>query len=213
MAQLVAYTVNELLPAETDFLSRIADEKTVSYGQNAAFETRIKGITAVIQAKGSTTPRSKVANRQVVVDTINVSSRPVINIVELQDGRVRMSDLIVDATREMANKKIENVQNTLKSSITSWGSPFYGTGSGVVAATLDPMIQHWMRMGGVSLIGDISVISKLAAQTGFTANTTTQQFSDSIIDEYNRTGSIGWYKGANVVQIVNPYLNDGVTTL
>lgn len=213
MAQLVSFTVNELLPRETDFLSQIADERTVGFGQNAGFEVRIPGIVAVIQAKGATTPRSKVATKQVVVDTIDISARPVINIVEMQDGRVRMSDLVVEATREMANKKILHVQNTLKASITTWGTPFYGTGAGVIAATLDPMVQHWMRTGGVTLLGDIAVVSKLAALTGFTANTTTQQFSNEIINEYNRTGSIGWYKGANVVQIVNPYLADGTTTL
>src|SRR5699024_4398413 len=146
-----------------------------AFGQNAGFEVRIPGIVAVIQAKGATTPRSKVATKQVVVDTIDISARPVINIVEMQDGRVRMSDLVVEATRETANKKIQHVQNTLKASITTWATPFYGTGAGVIAATLDPMVQHWMRTGGVTLLGDIAVVSKLAALTGFTANTTTQQ--------------------------------------
>ena len=93
----------------------------------------------------------------------------------------------------------------------NWSTPFYGTGGGVVKAVLNPMIQHWMRTGAVSLLGDIAIISKLAEQTGFTASTTTQQYSPSIIDEYVRSGVIGTYYGAKVINLVNPYLADNVT--
>ena len=37
------------------------------------------------------------------------------------------------------------------------------------------------------------------------------QFSPSVIDEFNNTGRIGTYKGAQIVQTVNPYLPDDVT--
>ena len=73
------------------------------------------------------------------------------------------------------------------------------------------MIQHWMRTGAVSLLGDIAIISKLAEQTGFTAATATQQYSPAVIDEVMRTGLIGTYYGAKVVSLVNPYLGDNVT--
>ena len=38
------------------------------------------------------------------------------------------------------------------------------------------MIQHWMRTGAVTLLGDIAIVSQLAEQTGFTAAAGTQQF-------------------------------------
>ena len=78
-------------------------------------------------------------------------------------------------------------------------------------AVLKHMIQHWMRTGAVSLLGDIAIISKLAEQTGFTASTTTKQYSPSIIDEYVRSGVIGTYYGAKVINLVNPYLSDNIT--
>ena len=108
-------------------------------------------------------------------------------------------------------KQIQYIQQVLNAAASSWTAPFYATGSGIVKTALNPQIQHWMRTGAVTLLGDIAIISKLADQTGFTAATSTQQFSPSIIDEVIRTGVIGVYYGAKVVNLVNPYLSDNVT--
>ena len=211
IAQLIAFTVNEMVKPTTDWLTQVADTKYVGYGEKAAFKIKQDGIRAFIQARGATTARSKVSNKQVTLDTIAVSARPVINNYELKTGRVQMADLIRDAAQEMSNKEMQYIQSVLDTASSSWATPFYGTGSGIVKATLNPMIQHWMRTGAVSVLGDIAIISKLAEQTGFTAATATMQFSPNIIDEFMRTGLIGTYYGAKVVNLVNPYQDDNVT--
>lgn len=211
IAQLVGYTVNEMTKPQTDWLNQVADVKRVGYGEKAAFRTKLEGITAFIQAKGGTPARSKIAHKQVTLDTIAVSARPVINMYELKTGRVQMADLIRDASYEMHTKQIQYIQEVLNAAVTSWASPFYGTGAGIVKTVLNSQIQHWMRTGAVTLLGDIAIISKLADQTGFTAATGTQQYSPSIIDEVIKTGVIGVYYGAKVVNLVNPYLSDNVT--
>lgn len=211
IAQLVGYTVNEMTKPQTDWLNQVADVKRVGYGEKAAFRTKLEGITAFIQAKGGTPARSKIAHKQVTLDTIAVSARPVINMYELKTGRVQMADLIRDASYEMHTKQIQYIQEVLNAAVTSWASPFYGTGAGIVKTVLNPQIQHWMRTGAVTLLGDIAIVSKLADQTGFTAATGTQQYSPSIIDEVIKTGVIGVYYGAKVVNLVNPYLSDNVT--
>lgn len=209
----MGYTVNEMTKPQTDWLNHVADVKRVGYGQKAAFRTKLEGITAFIQAKAATPARSKIAHKQVTLDTIAVSARPVINLYELRTGRVQMADLIRDASYEMHVKQIQYIQQVLSTAAASWESPFYGTGAGIVKTVLNPMIQHWMRTGAVTLLGDIAIVSQLADQTGFTAATGTQQFSPSIIDEVVRTGVIGVYYGAKVVNLVNPYLNDNVTPI
>lgn len=207
----MGYTVNEMVKPQTDWLNHVADVKRVGYGEKAAFRTKLEGVTAFIQAKGSTPARSKIAHKQVTLDTIAVSARPIINLYELKIGRVQMADLIRDAAFEMHAKQIQYIQQVLNAAASDWTSPFYGTGSGIVKTVLNPQIQHWMRTGAVTLLGDIAIVSKLAEQTGFTAATSTQQFSPSIIDEVIRTGVIGVYYGAKVVSLVNPYLSDNVT--
>ena len=207
----MGYTVNEMIKPQTDWLTHVADVKRVGYGEKAAFRTKLEGVTAFIQAKGATPARSKIAHKQVTLDTVAVSARPVINVYELRTGRVQMADLIRDASYEMHVKQIQYIQQVLNAAASSWTAPFYATGSGIVKTALNPQIQHWMRTGVVTLLGDIAIVSKLADQTGFTAATSTQQFSPSIIDEVIRTGVIGVYYGAKVVNLVNPYLSDNVT--
>lgn len=211
IGQLVGFTVNELTKPQCDWLNHVADVKHVGYGEKAAFKVKMDGIQAFIQAKGATPARSKIAHKQVTLDTIAVSARPVINLYELRTGRVQMADLIRDASNEMTTKQTEYIQSVLHTAAENWATPFYGSGSGIVKAVLNPMIQHWMRTGAVSLLGDIAIVSKLSEQTGFTAATTTQQFSPAVIDEVMRTGVIGSYYGAKVVNLVNPYLGDNVT--
>jgi hypothetical protein len=207
----VGYTVNEMIKPQTDWLMHVADVKRVGYGEKAAFRTKLEGVTAFIQAKGATPARSNIAHKQVTLDTVAVSARPVINVYELRTGRVQMADLIRDASYEMHVKQIQYIQQVLNAAASSWTAPFYATGSGIVKTALNPQIQHWMRTGAVALLGDIAIISKLADQTGFTAATSTQQFSPSIIDEVIHTGVIGVYYGAKVINLVNPYLSDNMT--
>ena len=211
IGQLVGFTVNEMTKPQSDWLNHVADVKHVGYGEKAAFKVKMDGIQAFIQAKGATPARSKIAHKQVTLDTIAVSARPVINLYELRTGRVQMADLIRDASNEMTTKQTEYIQSVLHTAAENWATPFYGSGSGIVKTVLNPMIQHWMRTGAVSLLGDIAIVSKLSEQTGFTAATTSQQFSPAVIDEVMRTGVIGSYYGAKVVNLVNPYLGDNVT--
>ena len=212
LANLVTFAVERQLPAETNWRSLIADEKQIGDGDEAAFRVKDEGIKAFIQAEGSTTPRTRVAHHRVVLDTVAVSARPVAGLIELRSGKTSMADLVNDATREMANAENAYIENVLTSAVSTWGTPFYGTGAGVVAATIDPMIQHWLRTGSVAIVGDIAAIQKLAALTGFTTTTSTVAYPDSIMEEFNRTGRIGFYKGASVVQFLNPYKTDGTTT-
>lgn len=209
----MGFTVNEMVKPTTDWLTKVADVKHVGYGEKAAFKMRMEGITAFIQAKAATPARSKIAHKQITMDTIAVSARPVINLYELRTGRVQMADLIRDAAFEMSVKELQYIQQVLHAAADNWTAPFYGTGSGIVKTVLNPMIQHWMRTGSVSLLGDVAVVSKLAEQTGFTAATGTQQYAPSVIEEVMRTGMIGVYYGAKVVSLINPFLADNVTPI
>lgn len=210
IGQVMAFTVEELERPMTNWLDLVADHKRIGAGEEAAFRTTANGIKAFIQAKAGTTPRSRVADKQIVVDTLAVSVRPAVNLLELASGKLNFGDIAMMAAVEMANKKTQYVQQVLDAAASSWAAPFYGYGAGMIAATIDPMVQHWMRVGGAAIVGDIAAAQKLAPLTGFTASTTTQ-FGNGIIEEFNRTGRIGTYKGAQVIQTVNPYLSDNTT--
>lgn len=216
IAQLIGFAVNEIVRPKTNWLEQVADVKNVGYGEKAQFKTRLEGVRAYIGAKGGTPARSKVANKTVTLDTVAVSARPSVNRVELQNGQVDMGALINDAAYQMELAIYQYIQSTLNAALAAapFVSPYYGMGSGIVKATLDPMIRHWVRMSGgaaPTLIGDVDMTQQLAELTGFTASTTSKQYADSIMEEYNNTGMIGAYIGCKVVNLVNPLI-DGKDT-
>ena len=191
LAQTVAYSVDELQQHELDFLNTVADRKTISYGDKAAFNIRTEGIKAYIQAKGSTTARSYVADKQVLLSTEEISARPAINIVDLRSGRVKMADLIRMANKEMTNRKLEKVQSVLHNAVDDFASPFYGTGTGVNKAVLDAQLNYFRRLGAVTILGDQAAIGQLSVLPGMamaTGENALTQRSNEMLNEYNDNG-------------------------
>ena len=210
IAQLVKFAVNDIVRRDTNWLENLADVKRVGFGEKAEFEVKLPGIKAFIQAKGATTPRTKNAHKVVSLETISVSARPVINIVELQNGLANAADVINDASYQMECAMHGYIQDVLTAAAATWAAPYYGTGSGLVKATLDPMVMHWVRVGGgAAIFGDIGETTDLAQLTGFNANVNTQQFSGNIINEQNENAVIGTYLSAKVVNLMNPLKEDG----
>ena len=128
------------------------------------------------------------ADKALTLDTLAVSARPSVNLTELHANPGKMAELITAATTQMELAEYGHIQKVLNAAARDWKAPYYGTGAGIVKATLDPMIRHHVRISGgapATIIGDIDMTSKLAEQTGFTHNGTMQQFSDSVILEQN----------------------------
>ena len=111
IAQLIKFGVDDVLKRDTNWLDLIADTKRVGFGDKAEFDVKLPGVKAFIQAKGATTPRTKNSRKAFTMETISVSARPFINIVELQNGLANAADLINDATYQMEvamNRHIES---------------------------------------------------------------------------------------------------------
>ena len=214
IAQTLAYTVDEMQQGSLNFLENIADIKNIGYGDKAVFQMKTGGIKAYLQAKGSTTARSYVTDRQVTVDTMEVSARPAINVVDLRAGRVNMADLIREANQEMTNIKLAHVEKLLHDAMDDYSAPFYGTGTGIVKATLDDQLNYFRRLGPVTILGDNAAVSQLNGITGMATNAggiLLVNPSDNMIDEANNNGFIGRYNGASIIALQNAYF-EGTTT-
>lgn len=217
IAQTIAYAVDELQSGELDFLGIVADQKNIGYGDKAMFNVKLGGVKAYFQAKGSTTARSYVASKQVAVETEEISARPAINIVDLRANRVNIADLIREANREMTIKKLQKIEQVLQAAVQNLSAPYYGTGTGIVKATLDAQIEYFRRLGPVTLIGDHAAVNKLSGLVGMVMNpdatAPSTQRSGNMVDEYNMNGFIGRYLGCNVVALTNGYRDDDVTPI
>lgn len=201
IAQITGYAVQSIMETTEDFLSRIAEVKTTAVGEKAQFKITKSGIRAFIQAKGSTTPRSKVVNKYVTLDTEEVAARPYINYLELASGKFDFANMITLAANEMTNAKLEKIDAVLRAGAASFITGAYGSGAGIVKATFDPILQNFQRLGKASIVGDIYVISKFNGIAGFNG---TNAPSDKIQDEIMANGHIGNYLGAGVVKFSNP---------
>ena len=214
IAQTMAYTLTDMSRKELNSLDSIADHIHINYGDKAAFKIKNeKGIKAVFQARGATTPRSYVSEKEVLVETEEVSARPAINIMDLRTGRVNMADLIREANYQMYLLKLGRIESVLQAAMANYSSPFYATGTGIVQSSLNAQINYFRRLGQVSLLGDIAAVSQLSDLTGMAMNSTTIQRSDDMLNEFNSNGFIGRYIGCPVVALDNAYADDSTNTI
>ena len=213
IGQVIAFTVEELQKNALDFLGMMADVKDVDYGDKALFNVRQGSIKAYIQAKGGTTARSMITDKQILVPTKEVSARPAMNIIDLHKGKINIADLIREANDAMTEKKLGVIESVLQAAIAPFGSPWYAASTGGLnQASLDAQILHFRRLGPVTLAGDLGAVSQLSPLTGMATNSAPiMAFSGNMLDEHAQNGFIGNYNGCAVTAFQNAYKDDGVT--
>lgn len=213
IAQILAQTVQEVSITAEDWLNRIADVRKVGVGDKPKFKVDMNYIKAYIQAKGSTTQRSRCVSKFFTVDTEEVSARPYIDLYEMRSGKFDFADWIRKATEAMNNAKLAKINAVLNTAFASGGvlNGAYASGSGIVKATFDALLHKAQRMGKANILGDIAIVSKLNGQVGFNGANLAQ--SDSMIDEINANGFIGKYLGADVAKINNPCEPDSLNPI
>lgn len=209
LGQVIAFTIDETQKKALNFMESFADVRNVGLGDRPMYNFPTEGIKAFIQATGATTARSYVTDRQFSLNTFEISSRPAINVWDLRMGRLNMADLIRQANDQFTLVKLKHVERVLHTNITTFGSPWYASGTGLVKATIDTQLKHFKRLGNVTILGDS--VEDFFTIAGAQANASTQQYSGNLIDEMNNNGFIGKYNGANLVKLQNAYEDDGVT--
>lgn len=210
IAQIMTYSVNDILRERTQYIQMMADYQQVPIGTRSQFKVTENGIRAFIQAKGATTARSKVSTRYLTVETEEVAVRPYVNYIELASGRVDFTENISASAYALETLKVQRIESVLHNAISSYSSPNYSVGSGaggaIVKATLDAQIVAFKRIAPVVLIGDIEVISKLIGVAGFGYTAL-----EGIVSEQNAMGYIGKYNGCPVMALTNPPVAGSLT--
>lgn len=210
-AQVIGFGVNELQQNALNFLDVFADQKRIDYQQKAVFDVQTRGVLAQIQAKGSTPTRSYVTDRRVSVETQEVAARVAIHINDVLTGRVQMSRLISEANEAMTIEEVKYVESVLHTAVATFSSPFYGTGTGVVQATLDAMLDYFSDFGPVAIIGASSGLRALAGLSGYLLDAGNAHYSDDMINVRNANGHLGVYNTAELIKLQNAYY-PGTTT-
>ena len=87
------------------------------------FEQELGAVEAFVQAKGATTPRSKLISKRFTVESATVSARPYIHIGELESGRVDIARLSQKALTAMEQEKNRYVLQVLMGSFRNFAEP------------------------------------------------------------------------------------------
>lgn len=205
LAQMTAYTVEEALQERTNYIDLIADRKDVGYGEKAIFVIELDGLVADVTAKGVAPERSTNKRKSETVDTKFVSIRPYIGFMDLAMGRLHFDKMAEQALDKIDNRIVQELEEILYSSFSTFASPNYAKGTGVEPSVINDQINAFMRLGGVSLVGDVQAISKITTLEGF------DRVPDELIIEFNKNRHLGIYNGANVVQLINPLVKGSLT--
>lgn len=208
MAELVRFTVENAVNERTGYFDTIGTTKSIGDNDEAVFEVEYDNSFAVIQADNATTPRWMPGTKSLTIPTVEVSSRFRVNMYDIRGGAIDLGRLTQRASVRMEEAMAAKIMEVLKGAYRTGGdvgaAPFYAEGSGIVSATLDPQVRYFQRYGGVTLLGDMTIMDKLILSQGWV--------SDEMRNEYYSTGRLGKYKGTNAVQLPNSYAKDGVTT-
>lgn len=204
LMQITSYVVDSIIDVRLKYIDLIADVKRTAFDERPNFKYKTEAVKAFWQAINSNGQKSKTGYAYSGLEIEALSAFPVAEWAEVAAGRYDFADLARDVANEFERKVNQKVQSTLYATFSGLASPNYGSGSGIVSATFDPMLAKMQRFGRCAIIGDYEALQKLPSLTAIGSRT-----SDNIIDEVNRSGVIGTYKNAPVVVLDNPY--DGLT--
>ena len=203
LAQLVGFLVDDKFIANVNqYVDTLADVKRVNLGDKAEFKMQRGTITALWQAKGSTARRTMVGTKYSTLETDEISCGPAIEIEQLQNGQINFTNLVNQASEAMEYKLANKIETVIEAYWDDLGSPWYASGNGVTPA-IDAIITAIGRLGSPIVLGDLALIQKFVSLAGFNG-----VVPDSIVVDFHRTGLIGSYRGARLMQLSNPLFND-----
>lgn len=203
LSQLVGFLVNDKFMQTVDqYVDLIADVKRVNLGDKASFKMKKGEVTALWQAKGSTAQRSMVGTAYQTIETDEISIAPAVELEQLANGQIDFTAIVDEASQAMEHKFVKQIETVIEAYWDDLGSPWYASANGVTSA-IDPLITAVGRLGSPVVLGDIALLQKFVDLSAFNSNV-----PDSVAVQFHNTGLIGTYRGAKLVQLVNPLTND-----
>lgn len=213
ISEIVKYVIQPKLTMQMkvfDFLGGHYQE--IRADQEARIKTyTYEGIEARNQANGGDVVFGGRTHHEQTVSTHTISAGMAINYRELASGNFdgTIAEETAQVMAEMNNKGVVFVLETLKNALkNATGVKFYETYSDKpTQAGVDAMLEKMHHMGRCSILADYGVLREISKWTGYetVGNTVLNRLSDTMKEEFARTGLNGFYAGGALVEIENPY--------
>lgn len=210
---VVKYIVQPNLLKAMEVFSFLGNYHRIGYDEQPVVKTyNYEGIDARLQANSGDVPFGERVWKEYPITTKTISSGMAINYRDLASGNFsgNMAEEISQVQIDMENKAVAYVLGVLYDGIknNTDGVKFYATYSGAPTQTaVDSMINKMRKLGKVNVAGDFSTLSVVSDWNGYktVGENAIPFYTESQVAEMAQTGLNGFYKGAALVEIPNPY--------
>lgn len=210
---VVKYIVQPNLLKAMEVFSFLGNYHRIGYDEQPVVKTyNYEGIDARVQASSGDVAFGERVWKQYPITTKTISSGMAINYRDLASGNFdgSMAEEISQVQIDMENKAVAYVLGVLYDGIknNTDNVKFYATYADTPTQTaVDGMINKMRKLGKVNVAGDFSALSVISDWNGYktVSDKTIPFFTEGQVNEIAQTGLNGWYKGAALIEIPNPY--------
>ena len=210
---VVKYIVQPNLLKAMQVFSFLGNYHRIAYNEQPVVKTyNYEGIDARIQASSGDVAFGERVWKEYPITTKTISSGMAINYRDLASGNFdgSMAEEISQVQIDMENKAVAYVLGILYDGIknNTDNVKFYATYADTPTQTaVDGMINKMRKLGKVNVAGDFSALSVISDWNGYktVSDKTIPFFTEGQVNEITQTGLNGWYKGAALIEIPNPY--------
>ena len=210
---VVKYIVQPNLLKAMEVFSFLGNYHRIAYNEKPVVKTySYEGIDARIQASSGDVAFGERVWKEYPITTKTISSGMAINYRDLASGNFdgSMAEEISQVQIDMENKAVAYVLGILYDGIknNTDNVKFYATYADTPTQTaVDGMINKMRKLGKVNVAGDFSALSVISDWNGYktVSDKTIPFFTEGQVNEIAQTGLNGWYKGAALIEIPNPY--------
>lgn len=210
---VVKYIVQPNLLKAMEVFSFLGNYHRIAYNEQPVVKTyNYEGIDARIQASSGDVAFGERVWKEYPITTKTISSGMAINYRDLASGNFdgSMAEEISQVQIDMENKAVAYVLGILYDGIknNTDNVKFYATYADTPTQTaVDGMINKMRKLGKVNVAGDFSALSVISDWNGYktVGDKAIPFFTEGQVNEIAQTGLNGWYKGAALIEIPNPY--------
>lgn len=122
---------------------------------------------------------------------------------DMSDENTGMEQVRVDIRNKAASYVLYTIYNAIKNAV---GVKFFSENSGIVKTELDRILTAVRRFGKASIVGDYAVVSQINGFAGYEGTSPALAgISQAALEEIRKTGLIGGYNGATIMEIQNMF--------
>lgn len=211
---IVKFIIEPKLLEAMKIFSFLGNYHQLQYHEQPRVKTyNYENIDARVQAANSDVSFAGKNWIEYPVSTRTISAGMVIDYRELASGNFdgTIAEETAQVQIDMNNKGVAYVLGVLKNSLknnTKYVKNYAEyTGDAPTKEIVENMMKRMRKMGKVAILGDYSVLSVICDWNGYktVGETTIPFYTAEQVDEISKAGLNGFYKGATLVELANPY--------